>query len=421
MLPWGHSMNSDWLATLGILFRFVHVLAAIMWIGNSLLFTWMELSLLPARKGRDPDDLLGTLDMLHGGGVFHLEKKLLHPHAIPERLHWFKWQSYTTWLTGFALLAALFYAGHGDALLDSSKTALPGGAAIPLSLGGIIGGWLIYNSLWNSPLKNHPLPGIAASLTALIAAAAFYNQVFNGRAVYLQIGAMLGTLMSANVFFHIMTNQRRFMAALHEGKPHDLELGRQAKRRSLHNHYMTFPVLFLMLSAHFPQLYGAEWNVGILAVIIVTLMLVKHLMNARHHFANWLPVLGCTVITALGILSVLVSLPSALHAAGWTGPADPVREGRKLFLSEGCAACHMEGPSQIAPSLTGVFGTRQDLESGESVVVDDEYLKMSLLEPQRHIVRGFAPTMPSFKDRLNEPQIAELIFYIRSIGPKPEK
>ncbi len=412
-------MNSDWLATLGILLRFVHVLAAIMWIGNSLLFTWMELSLRPARKGSDPDNLLGTLDMLHGGGVFHLEKRVLSPDSIPERLHWFKWQSYTTWLTGFSLLAALFYAGGGDALLDGTKTPLPGSIAILASLGGIFGGWLIYNFLWNSPVKNRPLLGIAVSLAVLIAVAASYNQIFNGRAVYLQIGAMMGTLMSANVFFHIMTNQRQFMAALREGKPHDLELSKQAKRRSLQNHYLTFPVLFLMLSAHFPQLYGAEWNVAALAVIVVTLMLVKYLMNSRHHYANWLPALGCVVVMALGLLSLLVSLPAVLHSAGWAGPATPIQEGRNLFVSQGCAACHLEGSSDIAPSLVGLYGTHQDLDTGDRVLVDDTYLRRSLLEPQTQIAKGFSPAMPSFQDRLSEAQIEALLAYIRSIGPPP--
>jgi uncharacterized membrane protein len=412
-------MNSDWLATLGILLRFVHVLAAIMWIGNSLLFTWMELSLVRPRKGRDPDDLLGTLDMLHGGGVFHLEKRVLHPGAIPERLHWFKWQSYTTWLTGFALLAAVFYAGQGGALLDTSKSSLPGNAAILLSLAGLAGGWLIYNALWNSALKNHPLCGVTISLAGLIAAAAFYNQFFNGRAVYLQIGAMMGTLMSANVFFHIMTNQRRFMAALRAGKPHDLELGKQAKRRSLHNHYLTFPVLFLMLSAHFPQLYGADWNVAALAVIVTALMLVKHLMNTRHHDVNWLPALGCTVFSAIGILSVILTLPPAIQAAGWGRPPAPAEAGRRLFVSQGCAACHMEGSSQIAPSLAGLHGHEQILESGESVMVDDGFIRTAILDPQKQVARGFAPAMPSFRGRLTDAELDELVSYIRSLGGQP--
>lgn len=412
-------MTSDWLATLGILLRFVHVLAAIMWIGNSLLFTWMELSLVHPRKGRDPDDLLGTLDMLHGGGVFHLEKKVLHPGAIPERLHWFKWQSYTTWLTGFALLAALFYAGQGDALLDASKSRLPGSAAVWLSLAGLAGGWLVYDALWNSMFKDRPLRGIVLSLAGLTATAAFYNQFFHGRAVYLQIGAMMGTLMSANVFFHIMANQRRFMAALREGKPHDLELGKQAKRRSLHNHYLTFPVLFLMLSAHFPQLYGAEWNVAVLAVIVAALMLVKHLMNMRHHYLNWLPALGCTVFASIGILSVLLTLPPALQAAGWGRPPAPTEAGRRLFISQGCAACHMEGSSQIAPSLAGLYGQEQTLESGGSARVDDAFIRTAILEPQKQVARGFAPSMPSYRERLTTAEIDELVSYIRSLTRQP--
>ena len=406
-------METDWSGTLGIVFRFVHVLAAIMWIGNSLLFTWMELCLVaPDRKTGDPD-LLGTLDMLHGGGVFHLQKRVLHPDAIPERLHWFKWQSYTTWLTGFGLLCALFYTGNNSALLDPAKTDWPAAAGVALSLAGLVGGWLIYDRLWRSPLKNHPSIGMAVSFALLLAAAALYNQFFNGRAVYLQIGAMMGTMMSANVFFHIMTNQRRFMAALCEGKPHDLALGKQAKQRSLHNHYLTFPVLFLMLSAHFPQLCGAEWNVPILGVLVAGLMFVKYLMNTRHRGGNWLPFLGITAGAGAAVIFLLAVLPATFHKAGWIPNEAP---GQALLVSKGCAACHMQGASQIAPSLHGLFGSNQPLTDGQSILVDEEYIRESLLHPQAKIAKGFPPSMPSYEGRLTPEEVAELVGYIRSIG-----
>jgi len=409
-------METDWIGALGILLRFVHVLAAIMWIGNSLLFTWMELSLVAPDPEKDDPDLLGTLDMLHGGGVFHLQKRVMRPEAIPERLHWFKWQSYTTWMTGFALLCALFYSGQGSTLLDATKTNLPEWAGVLLSLTGIVGGWFVYDRIWRSPLKNHLALGTGLTFLLLIATAWGFNQIFNGRAVYLQIGAMMGTLMSANVFFHIMTNQRRFMAALREGQPHDLALGKQAKQRSLHNHYLTFPVLFLMLSAHFPQLCGAEWNVPILAVLIAGLVAVKYLMNARHWQKNWLPALMLTVWAGSAAIYLLAALPAGFHQAGWLPPASP---GHALFVSEGCATCHMQGSSQIAPNLHGIYGREQPMADGSRVTVDDTYLEESILHPQARVVKGFAPAMPSYEGRLSPGQLSELIGYIRSIGPKP--
>jgi uncharacterized membrane protein len=411
-------MDSAWIEWINVLFRFVHVLAAIMWIGNSLLFTWMELNLIKpdGKKNKDPD-LLGQLDMLHGGGVFHLEKRLMHADAIPERLHWFKWQSYTTWMTGFVLLVALFYT-NGSSLLDATRTSLSPLAAVGLSIAGIVGGWLVYDSIWRSPLKKTPLLGLAISLMVLFGAAICYGSIFNGRALYLQIGAMMGTYMSANVFFHIMGNQHKFMRALRAGQPHDLELGKRAKMRSLHNHYMTFPVLFLMLSAHFPRLYAAEWNVPILIVVVLTLMGVKHLMNSRYYFKQWLSCIFGAVILAGVLIGLLLHLPEARAASSTSEDVDPaIAAGKKVFETKGCAACHMQGASQIAPTLYGIYGTTQEMADSSKILVDEAYLRTSILEPQSHIVKGFAAAMPTFKGVLTEEELAQVVAYIKSIGP----
>lgn len=411
-------MDPAWIEWINVLFRFVHVLAAIMWIGNSLLFTWMELNLIKpdGEKNKDPD-LLGQLDMLHGGGVFHLEKRLMHADAIPERLHWFKWQSYTTWMTGFVLLVALFYT-NGSSLLDATRTSLSPLAAVGLSIAGIIGGWLVYDSIWRSPLKKMPLLGLAISLIVLFGAAVFYGSIFNGRALYLQIGAMMGTYMSANVFFHIMGNQHKFMRALRAGQPHDLELGKRAKMRSLHNHYMTFPVLFLMLSAHFPRLYAAEWNVPILIVVVLTLMGVKHLMNSRYYFKQWLACIFGAVILAGVLIGLFLHLPEARAASNTGQDVDPaIAAGKKVFETKGCAACHMQGASQIAPTLYGIYGTTQEMADSSKILVDEAYLRTSILEPQAHIVKGFAAAMPSFKGLLTDEELGQVVAYIKSIGP----
>jgi uncharacterized membrane protein len=423
-------MESEIAGWISVLFRFIHVLAAIMWIGNSLLFTWMELNLIaPPKAEPDPNapanPLLGHLDMLHGGGVFHLEKRIIDPNAIPVPLHWFMWQSYTTWLTGAVLLVSVFYIHGGAALLDTTKSSLPGTAAIVFSLVGIVGGWVVYDSLWRSKLKERVTLAIPLSLLLLIAAAIFFNQFFNGRAVYLQIGAMLGSFMSANVFFHIIRNQKKFMASLKAGLPHDPNYGKQAKLRSLHNHYMTFPVLFLMLSAHFPQLTSAERSIPILAVIIVSLMAVKYFMNSRNHHREWLVSMAGTFCLAVILIGALLAFPpkerafTPVASAGTepSAPAAPppgVKAGAKLFVSQGCAACHQVGSSQLGPSLQAVHGSTRILSDGTRVVATDAYLRNSILLSQSQVVKGYPPAMPSFS-HLDPAQVDDLVAYIKSI------
>ena len=415
-------MDIAWTEWINVLFRFAHVVAGIMWIGNSLLFTWMELNLIQPRrdpKTGQPDDpdLLGTMDMLHGGGVFHLEKRAMHAHSIPERLHWFKWQSYTTWMTGFVLLAALFWT-NGTTLLDPTKTSLSPAAAVWCSVAGLVGGWLVYDGIWRSPLGRRPVIGVIVSLLALASAAWFYGQIFNGRALFLQIGAMMGTFMSANVFVHIMGNQHKFMRSLQRGEPYDPKFGKAAKSRSLHNHYMTFPVLFLMLSAHFPGLYAADWNVPILLITIVALMAVKFLMNSRYWFKAWLFWIIGTVALAAHFIGIFLHLPAPAVLISNAAPPDPaVLAGKTLFQMQGCAACHMQGSSQIGPTLYGIYGKQQELTDGTSALVDDAYLRHSILEPAAQVVKGYAPAMPAFAGRLDDAQISDLVAYIRSLTP----
>jgi uncharacterized membrane protein len=412
-------MESEIAGWISVVFRFVHVLAAIMWIGNSLLFTWMELNLIAPAKdqyddGKAPNPLLGHLDMLHGGGVFHLQKRIIDPQAIPVPLHWFMWQSYTTWITGMVLLISVFYLHGGSALLDATKTTLSGHAAIALSVAGILGGWLVYDTLWRTKLKEHRAIAIPLTLGFILASAFYYNGHFNGRAVYLQIGAMMGSFMSANVFFHIIRNQKKFMASLKAGLPHDPNYGKQAKLRSLHNHYMTFPVLFMMLSAHFPQLTSAAHNVPILAVILIGLMTVKHLMNLRSRFRHWLVSIFATFILSCVLIGVLLATPEKGRSAAVTGQA-----GAQLFIRQGCAACHQSGSSQLAPNLQGILGRTQELADGSKVIADEAYLRTSILKPQLQVVKGYPPAMPSYA-HLTEEQIGQLVDYLGSLKSSPD-
>ncbi|MEO7098842.1 MAG: urate hydroxylase PuuD [Luteolibacter sp.] len=407
-------MESEIAGWLSVVFRFVHVIAAIMWIGNSLLFTWMELNLIapePDEDGKIPDPaLLGHLDMLHGGGVFHLEKRIINPRAIPVPLHWFMWQSYTTWISGTLLLISVFYLHGGSGLLNPTSMDLQGWKAIGLSVAGIIGWWLVYDTIWRTKLKERPAVAVPLTLALVLAAAFFFNQYFNGRAVFLQIGAMLGSSMSANVFLHIIQNQKKFMASLLAGLPHDLKYGKQAKLRSMHNHYITFPVLFLMLSGHFPQLTSAVHNVAILGVLIVSLVAVKFLMNSRYDFPHWLVAIFGTFIAACFAIAGLLAIPADKAIA-----AEPAtQEGAKLFVSQGCAACHQVGASQLAPNLQGVFGSVQTLTDETKIIADEAYLRNSIKTPQRQIVKGYPPSMPPFA-HLSEGQIDQLVAYVKSL------
>lgn len=403
-------MESEVAGWLSVLFRFIHVVAAIMWIGNSLLFTWMEINLIAPQPDEEKRGKLGHLDMLHGGGVFHLEKRLIDPAKIPVPLHWFMWQSYTTWISGVLLLVSVFYIHGGAALLNAESQELQGWAAIGLSVAGILGWWVVYDAIWRSKLKDFPKITIPLTLILLLGAAYLFSQWFNGRALYLQIGAMLGSSMSANVLIHIIRNQKKFMASLAEGKAHDMKYGKAAKTRSLHNHYITFPVLFMMLSAHFPQVTSAAQKVPILAVIILALMCVKHLMNLRTKFRHWAVSIFATFIVACMLIGGLLAVPSA--TAKTVDPA--VAAGAKLFVSQGCAACHQEGSAQLGPSLTGIFGREEGLIDGSTVLADEAYLRESILNPQSKVVKGYAAAMPPY-GHLTEKEVDELVAYLKSL------
>lgn len=399
-------MSPELIDFFNIVFRYTHVVAAIMWIGNSLLFTWMEINLL---KRADDNDLIGYLDMLHGGGVFHLQKRRLRPGAIPQPLHWFYWQSYTTWLSGFALLVTYFFTRADTLILDPAKTDLPGYAGILISLAGIFGGWLLFDLYWRSPLRNYLTAGGIVWFVLVVAYAAALDTVFNARAVYLQVGMTLGSFMTANVFFHIIPNQRKMMKALEAGQEHSLAVGKAAKFRSLANHYITFPVIFMMLSAHFPILYGSEQNVLILSLIIAALIIVKLMMNQRNRFKPWLAILiGTFAATAVSIAAIL-STPSS--------PALPLspeaQAGKTAFSQLGCVACHQGANVSIAPPLSGIFGKARKLVDGAEVIVDDAYLRESILSSNAKIAEGYAPAMPNYATILTETQVDQLIAYIK--------
>src|SRR6185295_13501403 len=263
---------SEWL---NLALRWLHLTAGIAWIGSSFYFVWLDNHLKPTAEG----EASGELWSVHGGGFYHNQKYQVAPRAMPEQLHWFKWEAYFTWISGFSLLVLIYYVGATSFLIDPAKAALSPAAAIAIGLAAQALGWLVYDLLCRSPAGSSNLVlGLWWFIVLLFAAVAL-DSLFNARAAYLHVGAMIGTVMVANVFFIIIPNQRKVVADLVAGQTPDPALGAAAKQRSLHNNYMTLPVLFIMISNHYPMTYGAERPWAVLALLGLTGVAVRHVFN----------------------------------------------------------------------------------------------------------------------------------------------
>nr|MDQ3310273.1 urate hydroxylase PuuD [Gemmatimonadota bacterium] len=238
---------------LDLVFRWIHVVAGIMWIGNSLLFNWLDRNLLS--PAADKEGIQGDIWLLHSGAFYYVEKDL-KGWDRSRPLHWFKWQAYTTWLTGAVLLGVVYYASGGALLIDPAVANLSLTSAVALSVGVLAGGWLLYDLVISRLLAQIGGAGAAIGLVLVVLVAFGLTRAFSGRAAFLHVGALLGTLMAGNVLRVIMPSQRQLVAAVERGARPDPALARRAKERSIHNNYMTFPVVVLMLSSHFAGLYG---------------------------------------------------------------------------------------------------------------------------------------------------------------------
>lgn len=260
--------------------RWTHVVTAIAWIGSSFYFIALDLGL--RQTPSLPKLAHGEEWQVHGGGFYHIQKYLVAPDFLPEHLTWFKWESYATWLSGFCLLAVVYYAGADLYLIDRSVLDLPQWGAIGLSLGSIFVGWLVYDALCRSPIGTSTF-GLMLVLFGILTAMAWgYTQVFTGRAAMLHMGAFTATIMSANVFRVIIPNQKIVVADLRAGRVPDAKYGRIAKQRSLHNNYLTLPVIFFMLSSHYPLAFATEWNWIIASLIFLEGAIIRHWFNTRH-------------------------------------------------------------------------------------------------------------------------------------------
>ena len=276
--------------------RWIHMITGVAWIGASFYFVWLENNL---NRVNPKDGLSGDLWAIHGGGIYHLEKYKLAPPSMPENLHWFKWEAYFTWMSGIALLCLVFYFNPALYLIAPGST-LSGPEAVAIGIGSLIAGWFVYDFLCDSALGKRPAL-LGFILFVLLVAAAFgLSKVFSGRGAYLHVGAIIGTIMVGNVFRIIMPAQRALVAAIQEGRTPDPALPAKGLLRSRHNNYFTLPVLFIMISNHFPSTYGSQYNWLILAGIAVAAVLVRHYFNTRHDsqkYAWTLPVGALAMIS----------------------------------------------------------------------------------------------------------------------------
>jgi uncharacterized membrane protein len=267
----------DWMA---FAVRWLHVITGIAWIGSSFYFVALDLG-LRQRPGL-PAGAHGEEWQVHGGGFYHIQKYLVAPAEMPEHLTWFKWESYATWLSGFAMLAIVYYAGADLFLIDRNVLDVSAPVAILISLACLASGWIVYDLLCRSPLRNHDTLLMLVLYGILVFMAWGLTHLFTGRAAFLHLGAITATIMSANVFMIIIPNQKIVVADLIAGRKPDPKYGKIAKTRSTHNNYLTLPVLFLMLSNHYPLAFGTQFNWIIASLVFLIGVLIRHFFNTQH-------------------------------------------------------------------------------------------------------------------------------------------
>jgi uncharacterized membrane protein/plastocyanin len=297
---------TEWL---NLAVRMIHVIAAIMWIGSSLFFNWLD-PRIEQNERTKAKGIEGELWMVHSGGFYDVEKTLVAPKVMPKHLHWFKWEAMFTMLSGWLLLDIVFFQGGGVTLIDPNVSSLSSTAATALAIGVLVGSWFVYDLLWRSPLTKSLPVGIVITYGLIISVLFFLSHKVSGRAAFLLTGGMMGTWMATNVWVHIIPAQKGLVKAVTEGKKPDEKLAKHAKTRSRHNNYMTYPVVLIMLSNHFPGVYGHQYNWMILAGLIVVGASIRHLQNVKKELGPGL---------LIGVLVVLLTL---VHSSlGSTAPA----------------------------------------------------------------------------------------------------
>jgi uncharacterized membrane protein len=326
----------DWVQ---LVIRWVHLITGIAWIGASFYFVFLDNSLLPPKSKDDADaGVGGELWAIHGGGFYHAQKYRVAPATLPEPLHWFKWEAYWTWMSGAALFVAMYYAHAELYMIDRSVADIAPWQAIAISVGLLVAGWIFYDQLCKRA-GLHREAVVAVVMIVFLALVAYgLSHLFAGRAMYLQVGAMMGTIMAANVFFVIMPSQRKLVEAKRNGTAPDPVYGLRGKQRSVHNNYFTLPVLFIMISNHYPMTFAHRhaWLVLVAALLIAAF--VRHFFNLRHKGRT---VWAIPATAALATLALAVAIAPAKPVAAPYTFADVQK-----IVGERCATCHAAKPTQ---------------------------------------------------------------------------
>ena len=338
---------------LDVLLRMLHVVAGIAWIGASFYFVRLDLALRAPKRREDANaGVAGEFWGVHGGGLYHSQKYRLAPPEMPEPLHWFKWEAYTTWLSGFALMVVLYYFDADVRLVDAGAADLDEWQAIALSIAGIAGAWIVYDVLCRTVRSQVALAVVGTGLVAL--AAWGTSELFAPRAAYLQVGVMLGTIMAANVFFVIIPAHRKLVTAMEEKREPDAAPLLEAKNRSVHNNYLTLPVLFTMLAGHFAFVFGADEAWLVFLVIAVLTALIRVFFNRWHTGRRewWIP-----AVAAIGVIALALWLKpeEAGSDVSETVPFEQIQP----VVAERCATCH----SGVSAPLGVRLETREQIEA----------------------------------------------------------
>jgi uncharacterized membrane protein len=354
---------NEWLQFLA---RWLHVVAAIAWIGASFYFIALDNHLRPPADPKDAErDVGGEAWEIHGGGFYQVLKYRLAPPRLPEPLYWFKWEAYTTWLSGFALMVFLYYFNADTYLIDKSVADLSDGVAIGISIGLLAVAWIVYDALCRL-LRNELL--LAAAVLGLTTLAAWgASELFSGRASYVQVGSMLGTIMVGNVFFVIIPAHWGLIRAKEAGREPDPEPALRAKQRSVHNNYLTLPVVFTMIAGHFPQTYGHPHAWAVLVALMAVGAWIRHFFTLRHAGRTvwWIP-----VTAALGIAVVAVAIrPDDGSGSAPAGSAAVPFARAQAIVQARCVPCLSAQPTKVDAAPLGiVFDTPEQIEAQASLI-----------------------------------------------------
>ena len=358
-----------------LLVRWLHLITGIAWIGASFYFVWLDNSIRPPKPGSDlaKKGVSGELWAVHGGGFYNPQKYLVAPAELPEELHWFKWEAYATWITGIAMLFIVYYFNASAMMVDKSVANLTGLEAVGVGVGTLVAGWIVYDLLCRSPLgKKEGLLGLVM-FVFIVAVAYMLTHLLSGRAAYIHVGAMIGTIMVGNVLMVIIPGQRKLVEAMKEGKSPDPIHGRRGKQRSVHNNYFTLPILFIMISNHYAMTYTHAYSWLVLAAIMAAGVLIRHFFNLRHKgkVSVGYPIAGVALLLAVAVAIAprpVAPVAAAAVAPGAEGmaaaaPAAPDFAKIQAIITQRCASCHSDKPTQagFATAPAGMLLQTPDL------------------------------------------------------------